>query len=74
MSPVKVNREGGHDLKIGFAEPRSDGNSNAKIATVLEYGRHGQPPRPFLKPAKTQSKKACIDAMEKKFKEEADGI
>ena len=75
LSPAKVNREGGHDIKIGFSEPRKGkGQSNAKIANILEYGRHGQPPRPFLKPAKTKSKQACIDAMERKFNEEAENI
>ena len=70
LSPVKLNREGNHDIKIGFAEPRSDGGSNAKIANILEYGKHGQPAKPFLKPAKTASKQACIDAMTQKLEEE----
>ena len=71
LSPAKVNRNGGHDIKVGFNEPRSDGKANAMIASVLEYGKHNQPPRPFMKPARTQSRKACIEAMERKFKEEA---
>jgi HK97 gp10 family phage protein len=24
---------------------------NAKIANILEYGKHGQPPKPFMRPA-----------------------
>lgn len=63
VSPVKVDKNGNHDIKIGFAEPRSDGDSNAKIANILEYGRHGQPAKPFLKPAKSASKNECIEAM-----------
>ena len=63
VSPVKVDRNGNHDIKIGFAEPRSDGDYNAKIANILEYGRHGQPAKPFLKPAKSASKNECIEAM-----------
>jgi HK97 gp10 family phage protein len=75
LSPARQNRDGsGWDVKVGFAEPRSGGGSNAKIANVLEYGRHGQPPRPFLKPAKTQSKTACVDAMKSKFESEVEGI
>lgn len=74
LSPAKQNRDGNWDVKIGFAEPRSDGGSNAKIANVLEYGRHGQTPRPFLKPAKTQSKNAAIEAMKAKFESEVDGV
>lgn len=75
LSPAKQKRDGsGWDVKVGFAEPRSDGGSNAKIANVLEYGRHGQTPRPFLKPAKTQSKNAAIEAMKAKFESEVDGV
>ena len=70
LSPVKLNRDGNHDIKIGFSEPRSDGGSNAKIANILEYGKHGQPAKPFLKPAKTASKAACIRKMEEVLEEE----
>ena len=63
-------KNGNHNVKIGFAEPRSDGESNAKIANILEYGRHGQPAKPFLKPAKTASKSACEAAMIQKLEEE----
>ena len=72
LSPVKLNKDGNHDIKVGFAEPRSDGGSNAKLANILEYGRHGQPAKPFLKPAKTQSKFAAISAMQQKFEEEVE--
>nr|DAT88716.1 MAG TPA: type I neck protein [Caudoviricetes sp.] len=74
LSPAKQNRDGNWDVKIGFAEPRSDGDSNAKIANILEYGKSGQPPKPFLKPARTQSKSACIETMKSKLQEEVDGI
>lgn len=71
LSPAKPKRDGsGWDIKVGFAEPRSDGDSNAKIANILEYGKHGQPPKPFLKPSKTQSRKACIETMKSKLDEE----
>lgn len=61
-------------FKVGFSEPRSDGGSNAKIANILEYGKYGQPPKPFLKPARSQSKNACIETMKAKLQEEADGL
>ena len=70
MSRARVDRNGNHNIKIGFAEPRSDGGSNAKIANILEYGRHGQPAKPFLKPAKSSSKSACEAAMKQKLEEE----
>ena len=64
-SPALQDRNGDFDIKVGFSEPRSDGDSNAKIATILEYGKSGQPAKPFLKPAKTASRQECIDAMTK---------
>lgn len=63
LSPVKLNKTGNHDIKVGFSEPRSDGGSNAKIANILEYGKHGQAPKPFMKPAKASSKAECIQVM-----------
>jgi len=69
VSPAKLNRDGNHDVKIGFSEPRPDGESNAKIANILEYGKHGQPAKPFLKPAKTASKDECISVMQRKLEE-----
>ena len=70
LTSVRMDKDGNHNIKIGFAEPRSNGDSNAKIANILEYGKHGQPAKPFLKPAKRSSKDACVSAMQKKFEEE----
>ena len=70
MTKARMDRNGNWDIKIGFAEPRDGGNSNAKIANILEYGRHGQPAKPFLKPAKSASKQPCINAMKAKLTEE----
>lgn len=70
VTPAGVDRNGNYDVKVGFDEPRKDGESNAKIANILEYGKSGQPPKPFLKPAKTASRNACIEDMKKKLDEE----
>lgn len=70
LSPVKMDKNGNYNIKLGFAEPHSGGVSNAMLANFLEYGKHGQPAKPFLKPAKSTSKTACKTAMEKKFEEE----
>ena len=70
LTPPLVDRDGNHNIKVGFAEPRSDGNSNAKIANILEYGRHGQPARPFLKPAKKASANECKQRMIQTLEEE----
>jgi len=70
LSPVKMDRDGNHNIKIGFSEPRSDGGSNAKIANIIEYGKHGQPARPFLKPARSASRRECVSAMQRVLEEE----
>ena len=74
VSPAKQDKDGNFNVKVGFSEPRSDGGSNAKIANILEYGKSGQPPKPFLKPAKSASKNECIDAMKKRFEEEVEKL
>ena len=81
LSPVKVSRKGIHNAKVGFSEPRrkqyaAKGKrsyyaiTNAMLATVLEYGKHGQPAKPFLKPAKSASRKPCLEAMQSTLEEE----
>lgn len=74
LTKVRVGKDGNHNIKVGFAEPRRDGKSNAMIANIIEYGKSGQEARPFLKPAKKQSKKASIDVMTRKLEEEIDKI
>ena len=74
LSPAKMDRNGNWDVKVGFAEPRSDGGSNAKLANILEYGRHNQPARPFLRPARTSAKKLAVEAMKAKFISEVSNI
>lgn len=70
LSPVKADRDGNHNIKIGFSELRRDGSSNAKLAAILEYGKQGQPAKPFLKPAKTSSRAECIRVMTQTLDEE----
>ncbi|GHU36090.1 hypothetical protein FACS1894105_05880 [Clostridia bacterium] len=72
VSPAKFDKDGNYNVKIGFAENRRDGVANALIANVLEFGKLNQPPRPYLKPAKSASQKACIAAMIAAFESEAD--
>ena len=74
ISPVKLNDKGELDVKIGFAEPRSNGESNAKIANILEYGKHGQPPKPFLKPAKSKARWQIMAAMTDTLEREMNDI
>jgi hypothetical protein len=75
LSPAKLDRDGNFNVKIGFAEPRrGTKTSNAMIANVLEHGKHGQPPKPFMKPAKTASRAECIAAMTAKLESEVGKI
>ncbi len=74
ISPVKQDRDGNHNIKIGFSEPRSDGGSNAKIANIIEYGKHGQPAKTFLKPARSASRKACVSAMQQTLEQEVEKL
>ena len=69
VSPVKVNDGGNYDVKVGFSEGRGDA-SNAMLANLLEYGKHGQPPKPFLKRTKSSSQTPCIEAMQTVLREE----
>ena len=74
VSSAKQDRDGNFNVKVGFSEPRPDGKSNAMIAGVLEYGKSGQPSKPFLKPAKSASKNACINAMISALEKEVEKI
>jgi HK97 gp10 family phage protein len=74
VSPAGVDKDGNYNVKIGFSEPRPDGGVNAKIANIPEYGKSGQPAKPFLKPAKSATRKPCIEAMEQKLEQELDNL
>ena len=74
LSPTKLDRNGNFNVKVGFNEPRDDGDSNAKIANIIEYGKSGQPPKPFLKPAKSASQKACIETMKSELDKEIEKL
>ncbi|QSX09539.1 HK97 gp10 family phage protein [Alkalibacter rhizosphaerae] len=58
------DRNGDWNLRIGVpATKDSKGVSNALKAAVIEYGKVGQPPKPWLKATKRQSRKSCIETM-----------
>lgn len=74
ISPVKLDNNGNYNIKVGFAEPRPDGVPNGKIAAILEYGKRGQPPKPFMKPAKISTRKRAIEKMQTVLEEEVDRL
>ena len=71
VSGVRLDRN--YNIKIGFDEGRSDSESNAKLANIIEYGKHGQPAKPFLQPAKASTKAAAIEAMQQQMEKEVKG-
>ena len=74
LTGVKMDCNGNFNIKVGFSEPRRDGGSNAQLANIIEYGKSGQPAKPFLKPAKSASKKQCIEAMKQAFETEVEKL
>jgi HK97 gp10 family phage protein len=74
ITPAGIDRKGDYNVKVGFDEPRSDGESNAKLANILEYGKSNQMAKPFLKPARSSSRKSCIEAMKRKLDEEIEKL
>jgi HK97 gp10 family phage protein len=74
LSDVRLDKNGNYNIKIGFAESRKDGSSNAKLANIIEYGKSGQAAKPFMKPAKNSSKTKCIEVMKATFDKEVDSI
>ena len=71
ISPAKLDRSGNMNIMVGFREPRRGNGKvkNALIANVLENGKHGQTPRPFLKRTKQQSSNAALAAAQRAFDE-----
>ena len=74
LSEVRLDKNGNYNIKIGFAESRKDGSSNAKLANIIEYGKSGQFAKPFMKPAKSASKTKCIEVMKATFDKEVNNI
>jgi hypothetical protein len=85
VSPVDHDRNGDPNLRVGFNEPRrvqtaAKGKrsyyvaTNAMIANVLEYGRHGEKGKPFMKPAKISSRKRCEAVMKDVLEREMGAI
>lgn len=74
VSPVKVDRDGNYNIKVGFREPRRDGQVNALIANViehgikLEYGSSKRAAKPFLKPTRSAARRPAVDAAREAFR------
>ena len=63
----------GRSIEIGFKSGRVRGKkeprptSNAEIAFLNEYGKRGQPPRPFIQQANEQCREKAIEAAETEY-------
>lgn len=69
-SPVQ-DHNGNWQLRVGIPTTKdSKGVPNALKAAVIEYGKSGQPPKPWLKPTKSATRKACISAMKDALEDE----
>ena len=67
ISSVKTDGNGNHNIKIGFAENRTDGRANALLAVILEYGSSTRRPRPFLNKTRNATKSGVVEAMKAKL-------
>lgn len=67
VSPVKTDGSGNHNIKVGFAENRSDGRANALLAVILEYGSSTRKAHPFLNKTKNATKTGVVEAMKAKL-------
>ena len=75
VTPAKQNRDGNWDIKVGVGNSKdSKGVSNALKAMVIEYGKSGQPAKPWLKRTKSSSRKDCINEMKAKLERELESL
>lgn len=75
VTPAKQNRDGNWDIKVGIGNSKdSKGVSNALKAMVIEYGKSGQPAKPWLKRTKSSSRKDCINEMKAKLEKELESL
>jgi methyl-accepting chemotaxis protein len=65
LVPIK-----GNSTVLGVMVATMDDQTLSKIVKEIEYGKSGQPAKPFLKSAKSSSKTAAIEAMKMKLEEE----
>lgn len=67
VSPVKTDGSGNHNIKVGFAENRTDGRANALLAVILEYGSSTRKAHPFLNKTRNATKTGVVEAMKAKL-------
>ena len=74
ITPIKKDRNGVWNAKVGFDGYDSRGVPNAIKARVLESGSSQQKKRPFVRPAINSTKNEIISAMNKVVDDEINKI
>jgi len=57
----------GVTIDISFKGKNADGNRNAEVAFVNEFGKRGQAPRPFIRDANEESAEKATEAAAKVY-------
>lgn len=63
VTPVKVDKNGVYNAKVGFHGYDRKGVPNALKARAMESGTSRQPKKPFLRPAVNRAKQKCLEEM-----------
>lgn len=64
ITPALQDRNGNWNIRVGVGDSKDrNGVPNALKAQVLEYGKAGQRPKPWLKPARRKSRREVVQVM-----------
>lgn len=64
ITPALQDRNGNWNIRVGIGDSKDrNGVPNALKAQVLEYGKSGQRPKPWMKPAKRKAKREMEQTM-----------
>ncbi len=77
QSRVYKIANGDSHIKIGvwgYYYPNGKKTPAPLVANVLEHGRSDMAAKPWLKPALSKARKACVAAMQKRFEDEVDKL
>lgn len=71
ITPALQDRNGDWNVRVGVGDSKDSlGVPNALKAQLLEYGKVGQPAKPWMKPARQKARKRMIAQMEDVLKKE----
>jgi len=69
------DHNGDWTIRMGVSTTKDrKGVSNALKAAILEYGKSGQSPKPWLKQTRSSSRKACVEVMKNTLEMEIDSL